>query len=634
MASKLYYPIYRFDPSLAFPELGSCAQSTADATVKSAGLSLTLAYLLSGNKFRGSLEHLTIDEIYHEIDAACFDLQIDIERVTAWAQSILIPPEIPGDDSFVPRRIDCKGFNLHPYQIKSAAWSAHRMGTVSALGCGVGKTATAVAAALAAARMGRCNKERCYIICPLNAMGTWEAYYKELEKEFEQVYIVSCDSLHKYKAIERAPGGAAIFDEVHRLKNHGAFRTGHAHEMRNAFEWAICLTGTLLHTGAEGVMSVLDLACPGLARFMDKWKFGEKFKCIIEKKVGKRKRHALGIPGMAVREDFVCYLMRGVWSRSNESEDVKTAFVIPGQNKLRIDSWERPDWVRKLDDEHVVAFRETAEKNGAKLTYSDEEIRLSDSPYIWIPEVSKIPDLLGMTAVALMHQEQEAWDQLVALVGPEQAGPKPGLPSFAAVFQNVSKLGRHDVIIKRTVDSEGKPIDYHFVYAPESSALEPAPGPKPKWVMQWLQENPEPVVIGAMSVPTIDAMQYLLKKEGIDYRLIRGGVSKEDRTEFIEGFQDGKFRVMLLQQVAGSESVTLTRAAVSILMDHDWSPITYTQFIARTCRQGQTQECDHYDLVFNELQHQIVQRLLRGEAFDAEARAQIEQTFNALMLGV
>src|ERR1019366_4988018 len=136
----------------------------------------------------------------------CFDLNIDVNRLFKWADSLLILPEVEGNITHVPFRCECKGFNLHPYQRKAAAWSAHRMGTVSALGCGVGKTATAIASAATAVANGNCSNERVFVVCPLNATGTWNGYLEELEKTFKEVRIVSRDSMHKYQYLDRKPG--------------------------------------------------------------------------------------------------------------------------------------------------------------------------------------------------------------------------------------------------------------------------------------------------------------------------------------------------------------------------------------------------------------------------------------------
>lgn len=617
-------PTYRFDPSTAFTEAGqpgiSLTQSTYDTTDRVSAYTLTTAYVLSGRWFKGPLETLTMEQFHSELEEACRKLKIDTLRLIKWAQSLLHKPEDTMDPAdvakYVPSFIEGKGFVIHPYQARVAAWSAYRMGSVMALGCGVGKSATATASAIGAVRSGRCSDSRCYIVCPLNAMAQWQAYTTDLKKAYKDVQILSVDSLHHYKNIDHDVGGAIIFDEVHKLKNWGANRSQNAHEMRAAFEWGVCLTGTMLHTGAEGVLSMLDVACPGLSRFMDKWAFGRNFNCIIKKPVGPKVKHTLGRPPLAARDRFVAYLSRGVCSLSFQSEEVKKVVALPAQERQTIVDWEKPEWllaIEKVEKEKI--FAEVKSKGGVPTT----EMFMMLSENRWAPDMDW-RELFAAVALATMKEQIEQWKARGCTDEMGVPCKQPGLPSFPAMMHIVSKMGNTDYsLVKEGLSA------YRFIYPPGASSTSPAPGPKIRWVMQWLEDNPkEPVVIGAASVLSIDLMQAELKREGIEYRLIRGGVSSKERNKYIEGFQSGEFRVMLLQQVAGSESVTLTRASYSILIDHDWSPITYTQFLARTCRQGQTDECTHYDLAFNSLQSEIIKKLISGEEFDAQTRKAIE----------
>jgi len=643
-------PVYRFDPALAFPELPHRVQSTRDAARPIASVALTLAYLFSGNKFRGLLAEATPDEIHEELLACCNFYNVDLERVGRWANSLLIHPKdtLPEDKlELIPRGFDQLGFKLHPYQIENAAWSAHRLGTVLAMGCGVGKSATATASAITAARSGQCSQQRCMIICPLNAMPQWKPYIRELQEVYEEVGLVSCDSLHKFTGLDRPIGGALIIDEVHKLKHQESQRTGRAHTVRCAFEWCVGLTGTMLHTGAEGVMSMLDLVCPGLSRFMDKWAFGDTFDCVIEKKVGRRTKHSLGIPPEAQHDYFADYLSRGVRSLSFESPEVANCITLPGQERLLEDTWIPPQWVLDLGYQSAL----TAEQEAT-------------NPVLWSP-TTDYRYYLGALGVALMHERRddarkEMWDLLgwdlshvkdgdlhdeikdwarvlenedpVARAIHDEAVNKwlrwSRLPDFSAVVSACAREGAIDrVIVLETWEEGGnKYMTYRFKYAPGSSAEYPVPGPKIRWLEHWLDENPdEPIVVGTAALRSIRMVETLLEKKGVDYRLIRGGVGPKDREEFVDDFQDGKFRVMLLQQKAGSESVTLTNAAVTVLIDHDYSPLAYTQFLARTHRQGQTRPCHHVDLSFNAIQSCLVRNLMRGEAFDAKTRATIER---------
>jgi hypothetical protein len=84
---------------------------------------------------------------------------------------------------------------------------------------------------------------------------------------------------------------------------------------------------------------------------------------------------------------------------------------------------------------------------------------------------------------------------------------------------------------------------------------------------------------------------------------------------------------MLMQQAAGAESITLTRSSTSILLDHNWSAAVYTQFIHRTYRTGQTEDCEHYDYMFGLMQESVVRRLKRGLRFDQQIRQELETLY-------
>lgn len=630
-------PTYRINLARAFPELPSRVQSTSEVTQPIAGVALVLAYLFSGNQLPGSLSDMTPEEIYDELKSCCDYYNVDIERVGSWANSLLLPPEETLSADLleqVPKKL--KSLTLHSYQVETAAWSAHRLGSVLALGCGVGKTVTACAAAETAVRIGRCSSKRCVVVAPLNAISTWQKYLHELQRVFDDVRLVSCDSLHRMTGIDRTIGGAVIFDELHKLKHQERRRTSSAHIIRHAFDWGIGLTGTMLHTGAEGILSMLDLVCPGMSRFLDKWAFGEAFDCIAVKKVGNRKRHSLVRPSERAKDSFVQYLKRGVRSLSAASPEVAACISIPGQERLLEDSWEKPVWVDQLAAAHK----------------DDGHFQL-----LWSPETD-YRIYMGGLAIALQHErrqmvrdEASGLFPAIATVGDDglrdflagQDGDEAmiyerqirkwiqfcGLPEFSAVISQTLREGRVDRVLAQVglPMPDGKVrLTYRFIYAPGSTWNAPMPGPKIDWVERWLQDNPdEPLVVGAAGVQSLAMAERMLQRTGVDYRLIRGGVHTKDRAQFIEGFDAGEFRVMLLQQVAGSESVDLVRAAYTILVDHDYSPISYTQFLARTCRQGQMRECEHIDLSFNTVQTQLIRKLILGEEFDAEARAQIER---------
>jgi Helicase conserved C-terminal domain len=594
-------PYYVIDPSRAFPEVPSSPQSTRDATRPVSSLAIFVAYLLSGNKLRGTYADTPMEQINKEIQFACLKYNVDPDRLFDWAQDLLLDNSATLSDEdrekFVPKFIKGKNFYLREYQHKRAAWAACRLGCILALGCGLGKSGTATAAAIGAVRSGKAKNTRCHILAPVNAMPQWKPYMIDLKEVFEEVLVLSIDSAHNYRNIPQNLGGVVIFDELHKLKSDDSRRGEACEKMRNAYEWACGLTGTLFHAGAEGLLRVQDIVLPGLSRFLNKWSFGDAFNCIYEKQVGKRTKRSIAMPSDKDFGRFTLYMSRGVASLSFDSPEVKDTIQMPGRNSITADSWEMPDWAREL-----------------QITIAKADSR---NQLYWAPDwTTNTNTVTYMGAVALAEAEKH---------------PDKELPSFAKVMHIVCKEGRVGRILSKVYYPGKKEATFSWVLAPGFDGLSPETtpaGPKIDAVAQWLDENPnESVILSSVGNLGMYMLARLLEKRKIDYRCIRGGVDEAERNEIVNDFEAGKFPVCLLQQAAGAESITLVKATTSILIDHNWSSAIYTQFTARNYRIGQTEFCEHYDYVFGSMQAHVVKRLKRGEMFDSRVREQLESEY-------
>ena len=606
LQNSLSVPIYVIDPHRVFPEVPSAKQLTSDATRPVASLVIFVAYLLSGVGLTGVYADTPMEQIDQEISNACDRYNVDKDRVFEWAESLLLPVGATFTDEerekFIPKFIKAKGWSLRDYQWMKAAWCAYRKGSIMALGCGLGKSGTATAAAIGAANSGRCQKTRCDILAPLNAMPQWEPYVQELLGTYEEVRVLSIDSAHNYVGIERGRGGAVIFDELHKLKSDNSRRGDACETIRNAYEWSVGLTGTLFHAGAEGVLRVQDMVLPGLSRFLNKWKFGDVFESTYEKKVGKRTKRTIGMPSDDHFDRFTEYMSRGVCSLSFDSPEVKDAVQMPGRNSITVDSWETPGWAREMTQ---------------RLAKLDSRNRV-----YWAPDaVTNEQTAQYMGALALAMAEYE---------------PERKIPSFPKVMHAVCKEGRINRVITKIYPLEGKGEPaFNYAYDPAIAASVNVhdvdtlpPGPKIAQVEQWLNENPkEPMILSSVGNLGMYMLAKLLMKHGVEFEIIRGDVDADERKRIVAEFEEGKFRVCLLQQAAGAESITLVRATTSILIDHHWSSSIYTQFMARNYRIGQTEFCEHYDYQFGTMQGQVIRRLRRGELFDARVRSQLEATY-------
>ena len=259
------------------------------------------------------------------------------------------------------------GVTLSPYQEETIARITAAGGVLN-LGCGLGKTVTAIAAVMNAQEHDAVSDRRVWIVCPLNAVAAWRPYESFLHSVgVKEVQIISMDSLHKCPASNI--GGCIIFDECHLLGEPTARRTKAAHAVRPMFDFALCLTGTLLHGGVHKALSVLDLAIPGGALFASKWRAGEYFKCLVRKKIGARTVTSLERPTGQNKERFMEYLSRLTVCMTKDSPAVRSDITIPEQTLQTI---EIGDCSRDLTDLAVEYIQRALEKDPSKMVHAME----------------------------------------------------------------------------------------------------------------------------------------------------------------------------------------------------------------------------------------------------------------------
>jgi superfamily II DNA or RNA helicase len=632
-------PLLVANISKTWPEtLGSGRQNsvrTVDHPSPLGSLAVMVAHSMAGG-------HLNVDRAAAAQEIADYlkSVNVPVARLAKWAKSLLIPHTETAPESACPTYNKAFKFTLHPYQHDNARWAAHRMGSLLAFGCGVGKTATAVSAALGAVALGNASAARCLIIAPVNAMGVWERAKPDLLDVFQQVIVYSGDSVHHLTNLDPGPGGVIIIDEAHRAKGSEARRSKALLQVRGCFDWGIALSGSMLESGPEGLIQLHEAACPGLARYSSAMLFGENFDCIARKRIGRQIRRKLVIPSEAGQALMVPYMARSTRSLSFTSPEVASVVHIPDHESIVEDSWSRPDWapaspntlwlpetpwrvyagalaVCMMRDSRAKILAKAAEWN---IPVVDDDGNPTDS------QDDADWDNIATKLKSLKDDPFFPVDQLDDL---REAMLGCGLPSFPRVFNALIREGRHARCIER-IDIPGpvKRVSWAWRWAPGCSHAEPGEGPKIAYVRRWLETHPgEALVVGAGGRATVAAIVAMLGSMNIAHRVIQGGVSAADRATFVTDFQNGVFPVMVVQQVAGSEAITLTRAATSILVDHDLKATAYTQFIHRTWRQGQAQETTHIDLVFGDVQGQVLSTIHRGRSFDQNTRDQLEAEY-------
>lgn len=634
-------PLFIFDIAQTWPETRATAKrnlgSSAECPDEVAAVTMAVAYMLSGRPLNTDVQNA-----YAKIIEFLGSVNVPEERVHAWAKSLLMPPsETLANLDAVPTHNLAFGFTYHPFQREGAGWAAHRRGSLLAYGCGVGKTGTATAAAVAAVHLGNSSNERCVIMCPVNAQSVWDKARADLDAVFKKVIIYSMDSAHHFASLDPGPGGALIIDEAHKAKGEDARRSKALRAMRRCFDWATCLTGSLLESGPEGLLALHDIACPGLSRFMCAMDFGKNFDCIAVTQLGRGTRRKLVIPGSKSAPFMVQYLARSTRSLSFESPEVAAVVHMEAHRDFVEDTWPRPAWAG-LADPSILWCPDTGWQTymGAMAVCMMHDDRDDMLTFAAKHGLAVALTAGGTAANVTPAHEEVAWQTLQAqfkALGKDPFFPAAdgkearrmallgGLATFPRVMHASLREGRFARTIRKETDA-ATGTTYRWFYAPGHSRLNPGEGPKLTWVRDWLARNPkEQLVLGAGGKATVGACKILLEELGITYRVIEGGVPADHRGTFCEEFQAGAVRVMLLQQVAGSESVTLTAAATSVLLDHDLKATAYTQYRHRTYRQGQKRESEHFDHVFGPRQEALLALIQRGRSFDQTTRDKLEQ---------
>jgi len=96
----------------------------------------------------------------------------------------------------------------------------------------------------------------------------------------------------------------------------------------------------------------------------------------------------------------------------------------------------------------------------------------------------------------------------------------------------------------------------------------------------------EPLVVFAESRQLVDLAAAALVENGIDVRLIVGGMNAAARDTSVNDFQDGKVNVILLTTKAGGEGITLTRSSTLVFLQRSWSMLANRQAEDRVHRIG------------------------------------------------
>ncbi len=283
------------------------------------------SYLTGGPRLGTARDHAsTAEAVAFAAEYAQQTYDVPVPRFMEWVTALVGPLQ---EYDSIPLMVGNK--TLSAYQLNACS-NIRPSGGVLNIDCGLGKTITA----LASVKMmfdswhTPLGQRMVTVVCPLNAVGTWQGARDGLDPSFGVIKAVSMDSVHNVTLDPRMTH-ILIFDEAHNLGEPTTRRTKAAHKLRMKARSALCLTGTLLHGGMLKVLSVLDLAVPGMGTFANRWNAGEHFHCLVKKKLGARTVTALERPTGENFEAFKSWLSGWITAMGVNSPIVRAEIQLP-----------------------------------------------------------------------------------------------------------------------------------------------------------------------------------------------------------------------------------------------------------------------------------------------------------------
>lgn len=110
-------------------------------------------------------------------------------------------------------------------------------------------------------------------------------------------------------------------------------------------------------------------------------------------------------------------------------------------------------------------------------------------------------------------------------------------------------------------------------------------------------DGTEQVVIFSQFTQYINYLAKRLRKDKYDLRVITGETKQQERKPYVDEFQAGKVRVMLMNTNAGGVSITLDRADNVIFLDETWNPDDQEQAEDRCHRGVKTSQVTVYRIL-------------------------------------
>lgn len=105
-----------------------------------------------------------------------------------------------------------------------------------------------------------------------------------------------------------------------------------------------------------------------------------------------------------------------------------------------------------------------------------------------------------------------------------------------------------------------------------------APSAKEAFILEWLEDNPEPVIIFSVFTSYLEELKNTLEDKTKEKVVrINGRMSTREKQRSVEQFQSGKSRILLANIEAAGTGFTLDKAHTTIFLDKAWNPSVNAQ---------------------------------------------------------
>jgi SNF2 family DNA or RNA helicase len=210
--------------------------------------------------------------------------------------------------------------------------------------------------------------------------------------------------------------------------------------------------------------------------------------------------------------------------------------------------------------------------------------RLKSEVAPWLPDKQHIDVWVDLTGKQL---KQYASMEAEALVDMPEADTKVAATSILAEFTRLTQFARTLCTVeggKVVPTRDSAKLDALWAKLREAGILSGT--------------SDDQTVIFSESREMIDLVTEMLDDEGVSVRKLSGATTKQGyRTEFVEDFQAGRFKVACIVTTAGGTSLTLDAADTAHFLDEPWSPDESEQAQDRIHRTSRVHQVTIYHYI-------------------------------------